>query len=293
MRRILNIGVIANDGTGDKLRHAFDLSQQNFVELYTFFGDGENITSLSVRQKLDTPTNAEVNQKISTAINPAFVHIESTSNPHGVTKAQVGLPDVDNTSDANKPISTKAQTALDLKADKASKGAANGIASLDVNKKVPIAELPDASINQKGVVQLVNDLTTGGAGKAITAEQAKLLRDGFTASYSGSRGWKKDISGTLDQYGFETLTAVGNFNSLVVGNLTIYTSYYRVTLPLQYPISCRNVVASVWTPPFTAQDVRALITVNATVQDNNTIVIAYSTPWQGSIPYIYWRTTGQ
>ena len=45
-------------------------------------------------------------------------HIASTNNPHSVTKAQVGLGNVDNTSDLNKPISTATQTALDLKADK-------------------------------------------------------------------------------------------------------------------------------------------------------------------------------
>jgi hypothetical protein len=33
-------------------------------------------------------------------------HIASTANPHGVTKSQVGLGNVDNTSDANKPVST-------------------------------------------------------------------------------------------------------------------------------------------------------------------------------------------
>lgn len=42
-------------------------------------------------------------------------HISNTSNPHNVTKAQVGLPNVDNTSDANKPISTVQQTALNAK----------------------------------------------------------------------------------------------------------------------------------------------------------------------------------
>lgn len=39
-------------------------------------------------------------------------HIASTSNPHSVTKSQVGLGNVDNTSDANKPVST-AQAAAD------------------------------------------------------------------------------------------------------------------------------------------------------------------------------------
>ena len=40
-------------------------------------------------------------------------HIGNKSNPHKVTKKQVGLGNCDNTSDANKPISTATQTALD------------------------------------------------------------------------------------------------------------------------------------------------------------------------------------
>lgn len=44
-------------------------------------------------------------------------HVASTSNPHSVTKSQVGLPNVDNTADADKPISTATQSALDLKYD--------------------------------------------------------------------------------------------------------------------------------------------------------------------------------
>lgn len=44
-------------------------------------------------------------------------HTSDTENPHGVTAAQVGLGDVDNTSDEDKPISTATQAALDLKQD--------------------------------------------------------------------------------------------------------------------------------------------------------------------------------
>jgi hypothetical protein len=40
-------------------------------------------------------------------------HVGDTDNPHATTKDQVGLGNVDNTSDANKPISTATQTALD------------------------------------------------------------------------------------------------------------------------------------------------------------------------------------
>ena len=52
------------------------------------------------------------------ALQELGAHKASTSNPHGVTKAQVGLGSVDNTSDANKPVSTATQTALNLKANK-------------------------------------------------------------------------------------------------------------------------------------------------------------------------------
>ncbi|MDR7370344.1 tail fiber domain-containing protein [Flavobacterium aquidurense] len=47
-----------------------------------------------------------------------IAHINNKSNPHGVTKAQVGLGNADDTSDVNKPVSTLQQTALNLKADK-------------------------------------------------------------------------------------------------------------------------------------------------------------------------------
>lgn len=44
-------------------------------------------------------------------------HIEDANNPHQVTAAQVGLGNVDNTADADKPISDATQSALDEKAN--------------------------------------------------------------------------------------------------------------------------------------------------------------------------------
>ena len=41
-----------------------------------------------------------------------YTHVSDKANPHGVTKAQVGLGNVDNTSDANKPVSTAQQAAI-------------------------------------------------------------------------------------------------------------------------------------------------------------------------------------
>ena len=49
------------------------------------------------------------------SVEDLTAHINNKTNPHSVTKEQVGLSNVDNTSDVNKPISTATQSALDLK----------------------------------------------------------------------------------------------------------------------------------------------------------------------------------
>ena len=55
----------------------------------------------ATRAQADTTVNAKVDS-----------HIDNKSNPHGVTKAQVGLGNVNNTSDADKPVSTAQATAI-------------------------------------------------------------------------------------------------------------------------------------------------------------------------------------
>lgn len=55
----------------------------------------------------------------STFQNNLNAHINDFENPHRVTKSQVGLADVDNTSDLNKPISTATQQAITNEIDRA------------------------------------------------------------------------------------------------------------------------------------------------------------------------------
>lgn len=79
--------------------------------------DGELQSALSAKQNT---LNVEGQQAVSSGINAAKVasyntHLLDTNNPHRVTKAQVGLNNVDNTSDVNKPISTATQAALNAK----------------------------------------------------------------------------------------------------------------------------------------------------------------------------------
>jgi hypothetical protein len=87
---------------------------------------------------------------------------ESTS----ITKDQVGLGNVDNTSDVNKPISTAIQTALNLKVDKiAGKGlSTNDYTNTEKTKLTGIAEGAEVNVNAdwnatSGDAQILNKPT--------------------------------------------------------------------------------------------------------------------------------------
>lgn len=87
---------------------------------------------------------------------------------------------VDNltTNDSAKALSAAQGKVLqDNKLEANKVGAANGVASLDANTKVPIAQLPNASTTAIGAVQLNNTLTSVSTAQAATAAQAKALND--------------------------------------------------------------------------------------------------------------------
>ena len=74
------------------------------------------LMSSSDKTKLDgLKDQAGITSDIDAVQTNLETHINNKSNPHEVTKDQVGLSNVDNTSDANKPISTATQNALNDK----------------------------------------------------------------------------------------------------------------------------------------------------------------------------------
>ena len=79
-------------------------------------------------------TEAETDAKLALKANASDLtaHTSNTSNPHSVTKAQVGLGNAENTSDANKPVSTATQTALDAKESLSNKDTSVLLGSSDV-----------------------------------------------------------------------------------------------------------------------------------------------------------------
>ncbi|UMB54380.1 hypothetical protein MKD41_02600 [Lutibacter sp. A64] len=82
----------------------------------------------------------------NTAVAANTTHATKTDNPHSVTKAQVGLGNVNNTSDANKPVSTATQTALDGKVDE--------------NSAITGATKTKITYDAKGLVTAGTDATT-------------------------------------------------------------------------------------------------------------------------------------
>ena len=70
--------------------------------------------SLHLGETADTAYAGDKGKETTDKVNS---HISDFNNPHKVTAEQVGLGNVDNTSDLNKPISTATQTVLNQKVD--------------------------------------------------------------------------------------------------------------------------------------------------------------------------------
>ena len=105
-----------------------ELTEQLFIKVGTGYqqrlsGSWQASTAIVAEQLSATSQpivdtgNYFATDNTNAALQELGAHKASSENPHGVTKAQVGLGNVDNTSDANKPVSTAVQTALNLKAN--------------------------------------------------------------------------------------------------------------------------------------------------------------------------------
>ncbi len=91
------------------------------TKLSQFTNDGNGTSNFATLKDLEdavaAATGGESASDVLIALNN---HKADKANPHGVTAEQVGLGNVNNTSDADKPISTAQQAALDQKQDKIS-----------------------------------------------------------------------------------------------------------------------------------------------------------------------------
>lgn len=106
----------------------------------------------------ETSTTAYRGDRGKTAYNHAQL---TTGNPHNVSKSDVGLGNVDNTSDLNKPVSSAMQTALSGKAN-----STHSHAQSDVNGLAAALDGKQDTLTAGSNITIVNNVisATGGGG---------------------------------------------------------------------------------------------------------------------------------
>lgn len=108
-----NTPILLADNVNDGL---YDQADDKLITINQASSFTAGVMSASDKTKLDgLKAQAEIDTSISNMQNNLNAHINNRTNPHRVTKEQIGLDQVDNTSDANKPISNATQTALNGK----------------------------------------------------------------------------------------------------------------------------------------------------------------------------------
>ena len=116
-----DVGLSEVDNTSDADKPVSTLTQlalDKKVDKQT----GYSLISNTALAKLNNlPSQSELSGELQTLSGNLSSHVDNKENPHEVTKDQVGLGNVDNTSDADKPVSTATQTALDEKVSKTTK----------------------------------------------------------------------------------------------------------------------------------------------------------------------------
>ena len=136
-------------------------------------------------------------------------HIGNTANPHEVTKAQIGLANVENKSSTQiRSELTKENVTNALgytPIDESRIGAANGVASLDASGRIPASQIPGGFDNIEEYDNIAAFPTTGEEGKIYVAKDTNLtyrwtgsqyveispslaLGETATTAYRGDRG---------------------------------------------------------------------------------------------------------
>lgn len=172
------------------------------------------LMSSSDKIKLDgLKDQAGITSDIDAVQTNLETHINNKSNPHEVTKAQVGLSEVDNTSDANKPISSATQNALNSKFNasdgNALKQTIEDMPNLVVtegrlshkNDKISLSliqqDLKDQA-NTDSILLTFNPATDSTAGIILPSDKTKIdkiITNGNGTKYLSDNGTYKEVQG--------------------------------------------------------------------------------------------------
>lgn len=114
-------------------------------------GKGTNITDIPLSSIIDIATTYATKQELTDVNDDYTTHKNSTSNPHNVTKAQVGLSNVTNVDSSNADnITSGTITNARLSSDVTLKGNsfnnANNLVQLDETGKIPATLMPEGAM---------------------------------------------------------------------------------------------------------------------------------------------------
>lgn len=108
---------ITNDEVVNTYKELIDYAATHNSEFVTLVGEVDNISKHIGEVESDfVDYQTEVEERFTETDTTINNHATNIDNPHGVTKEQIGLANVDDTSDIEKPISYATQEALDGKA---------------------------------------------------------------------------------------------------------------------------------------------------------------------------------
>lgn len=205
-----NTPILLGDNVNDGL---YDQADDKLITINQASSFTAGVMSASDKTKLDgLKAQAEIDTSISNVQNNLNAHINNRTNPHRVTKEQIGLDKVDNTSDANKPISNATQTALNGKFSatdgNALKQRVDNIPELvatditvdsdndSVNISLDKTSIVDGTLS--GTTININSATASKAGILVPTDKSKIdkiITNGNGTKYLSDNGTYKEVSG--------------------------------------------------------------------------------------------------
>lgn len=206
-----NTPILLADNVNDGL---YDQADDKLITINQASSFTAGVMSASDKTKLDgLKAQAEIDTSISNVQNNLNAHINNRTNPHRVTKEQIGLDQVDNTSDANKPISNATQTALNGKFS-----ATDGNALKQTIEDMPNLVVTEGSVSHKNnnislslrqqdlkdpvnadsILLTFNPATDSTAGIILPSDKTKIdkiITNGNGTKYLSDNGTYKEVSG--------------------------------------------------------------------------------------------------
>lgn len=232
-----NTPILLADNVNDGL---YDQADDKLITINQASSFTAGVMSASDKTKLDgLKAQAEIDTSISNVQNNLNAHINNRTNPHRVTKEQIGLDQVDNTSDANKPISNATQTALNGKFS-----ATDGNALKQTIEDMPNFVVTEGSVlhknnnislslrqqdlkdpvNTDSILLTFNPATDSTAGIILPSDKSKIdkiITNGNGTKYLSDNGTYKEVQGgsedieSLKQYVNDSISSARSFGYMM------------------------------------------------------------------------------